>query len=261
MIHWERKMDLDRFGYRYETHLHTSEGSACGKCDGASMAEALLKAGYAGCFVTDHAWGGNTAVDRSLPWREWVEKFALGYEHVKEFGEKHGLLVMFGYESGYEGTEFLIYGITPSWMADHPELHDATIPEQLSLIHSGGGIVIQAHPYREEFYIPEIRLFPEYADGIEGINATHSSHLSLSHKGPQWNDQAIELARRYRKPMTAGSDVHSTNLFGGGILTDRPLKDASDFTSLIMGSEPYLLTDGDRIYDRNGELLKTLYEA
>ncbi|MCR5249505.1 MAG: PHP domain-containing protein [Lachnospiraceae bacterium] len=249
------KIKRSDFPYLYETHLHTSEGSACGKCPGAEMARACKEAGYDGIFVTDHAWGGNTAVDRSLPWREWVELFALGYRHAKEWGDENGLKVWYGYESGFHGTEFLIYGITPEWMADHPELHDATIPEQREIIHSGGGIVVQAHPYREEFYIPEVRLYPEHSDGIEGVNATHSSPKSMSHKSDVWNPQAIELARANNKPMTAGSDVHSTNIFGGGICTARPLQDPQDFISLIMGDEMYLLTDGAQDYDRHGNKL------
>ena len=250
-------IDIERYKYKYETHLHTTEGSACGHNSGAEMAKAAKEAGYDGIFVTDHAWGGNTAVDRSLPWREWVEKFALGYMHARETGDKIGLKVWYGYESGYNATEFLIYGITPEWMADHPELHDATIPEQLKIIHSGGGMVIQAHPYREEDYIPEVRLFPEYSDGIEGINATHTSHLSKAHKSDIWNRQAIELAHRNNKPITAGSDVHSTVIFGGGVLTDRPLSDPRDYIDLILGNEMFLLTDGDSIFDRNGSLLRT----
>ncbi len=249
-------IDIESYKYKYETHLHTSEGSACGKSEGMAMAEACFNAGYDGIFVTDHAWGGNTAVDRSLPWREWVRRFAFGYDHAKEWGDAHGLKVWFGYESGYQGTEFLIYGITPEWMADHEELHDADIPTQLKIIHSGGGMVIQAHPYRVEDYIPEIRLFPEYADGIEGVNATHTSHLSMSHKSDTWNKDAIALALQHNKPMTAGSDVHSTNIFGGGILTSKRLDDPQDFIKLILSDEMYLMTDGDSIFDRYGNLLK-----
>ena len=247
-------MDIGQFRYKYETHLHTCEGSACGHDHGEDMSRACKEAGYDGIFVTDHAWGGNTAVDRSLPWRKWVRQFATGYERAHEWGENNGLKVWFGYESGYRGTEFLIYGITPEWMADHEELHDATIPEQLDIIHSGGGIVAQAHPYREEFYIPEIRLFPEYADAIEGINATHTSHLSKSHKSDEWNPQAIELAKANNKPMTAGSDVHSVTIYGGGILTSTPINSPRDFIDLIMGDDMYLMTDGETFFDRYGNL-------
>ena len=75
-------------GYLYDTHVHTSEGSACGQNTGAEMARAYQKAGYTGIVVTDHFFYGNTAADRSLPWKEWVEQFCKGYEHAKKEGNK-----------------------------------------------------------------------------------------------------------------------------------------------------------------------------
>ncbi len=246
---------ISDYKYKYETHLHTSEGSACGRCHGEEMARACKEAGYDGIFVTDHAWGGNTAIDRSLPWSEWVTRFAEGYERAKAWGDKNGLKVWFGYEAGFDATEFLIYGITPQWMIDHPELHDATIPEQLDIIHSGGGMVIQAHPYREEFYIKEVRLFPQYADGIEGVNATHTHPLSKGHRSDVWDPKAIGLAQANSKPITAGSDVHSTVIFGGGVLSDHELNGPQDYISLILGSDMYLLTDGVCVRDRYGNVI------
>ena len=100
----------ERYPYFYETHLHTSESSACGKSTGAEMARACKEYGYTGIFVTDHNWGGNTAVDGDLPWDSWVDRFCLGYEHAKEEGDKIGLDVFFGYEAGFDATEFLQIG-------------------------------------------------------------------------------------------------------------------------------------------------------
>ena len=60
------------YPYLYETHLHTSESSACARCTGSEMARACKEYGYSGIFVTDHNWGGNTAIDRTLEWEEWV---------------------------------------------------------------------------------------------------------------------------------------------------------------------------------------------
>ena len=73
-------MEHNRF--LYETHVHTAESSACAHDTGAKMARAYKDAGYAGMIITDHFFYGNTAVDRSLPWSEWVERFCLGYEHA-----------------------------------------------------------------------------------------------------------------------------------------------------------------------------------
>ena len=58
----------EQYPYLYETHLHTSESSACAVSLGADMARACKEYGYAGIFVTDHNWGGNTATDRNLSW-------------------------------------------------------------------------------------------------------------------------------------------------------------------------------------------------
>ena len=61
---------LPEYPYLYEAHLHMNTGSACGNNTGAEMMKACKEYGYTGAFVTDHNWGGNTAIDRSLPWEE-----------------------------------------------------------------------------------------------------------------------------------------------------------------------------------------------
>lgn len=247
--------NIKEFKYKYETHLHTKESSACGKNSAIEMMVAAKENGYTGTFITNHAWGGNTSIDRSLEWGEWVTEFSKCYYEAKNWGDVNDFTVMFGYESGFNGTEFLIYGLTPEWMIAHPELHDATIEEQYDIVHKGGGIVVHAHPFREEFYIPEVRLFPEHIDAVEAVNATHSSHLSTSHNDPEFDVMAIEYARKLNKPMSAGSDVHTTLFLGGGIMTKEKLNNVKDYIDLLLSDEMYLLTNGDTIYDRFGNVV------
>ena len=178
-------------GYLYETHMHTKEASACSHNTAVEMARAYKEAGYTGIIITDHFFYGNTAIDRKLPWKDWVEQFCLGYEHAKEEGDKIGLQVFFGWESGYRGTEFLVYGLDQEWLLLHPEIKDATVEEQYRLVHEGGGIVSHAHPFREEVYIPEIRQFPQFVDAVEGINTTQTSPRRLGHKNPAFNEQNV----------------------------------------------------------------------
>ena len=241
--------------YWYETHMHTKEASACAGSTGEEMARAYAAAGYTGIIITDHFFYGNTAVDRSLPWEDWVERFCLGYEHAKAEGDKLGLQVFFGWESGYRATEFLIFGLSPAWMLAHPELWDASIEEQFALVHAGGGLVIHAHPFREEYYIPQIRLFPAHVDGVEGINATHSNSRSLSHNDRTFDDRAVAYAREHGLVMTAGSDIHTTRLLGGGMAFRRKLKDGEDFVSAVRNQEDYILTNGEDWFDSRGERL------
>lgn len=240
------------YPYLYETHLHTAQGSACARDTGSSMAAACKAAGYTGIIVTDHNWGGNTAIDRHLPWKDWVNEFAKGYEDAKKTGDAIGLDVFFGYEAGYRGTEFLIYGVDKEFMAAHEELRTMTVEQQYRLIHEAGGMVVHAHPFREEYYIPEIRLYPEYVDAVEGINATHSNHKSRAHKGKAFDDRAVNYARQYGLPMTAGSDMHWTDLFGGGMAFRRKLTSIQDFMEAVLKGEDYLLTNGEVWFAKDG---------
>ncbi|MBQ0001703.1 MAG: histidinol-phosphatase [Clostridiales bacterium] len=239
------------YKYLYETHLHTKRGSACARCTGEEMARAAKEYGYAGIIITEHNWGGNTAVSRDLPWEEWVDQFIVGYEEALAYGKEHDLDVFWGYEAGFDATEFLTYGVSPEWLKAHPELRTAGVKEHFEIVSAAGGFLVHAHPYREEWYIPEIRLYPEYAHAVEAINATHSNHKSTSHNDPAFDTKAIAYAKEHNFPMTAGSDVHSTNLFGGGVLFKKRLTSIQEYAELIRGGD-YMLTNGDVIYDRFG---------
>lgn len=250
-------MNHPEYPYLYETHLHTSQSSACAHNTGYEMAKAAHEYGYSGIIVTDHNWGGNTAVDRSLPWKDWVHQFAEGYRDAKRYADEHeDFDVFFGYEAGFCGTEFLIYGISPEWMAEHPEIRTESLEEHLHIIRAAGGTIVHAHPFREEWYIPKIRLFPELVHGVEGINATHSCAKSQHHHHTEYDQRAIAFARQHDLPMSAGSDIHSVDLFGGGVALRRRLTSIDDYCGVIRNHEDHLLTNGDSWFDCNGAPLK-----
>ena len=221
----------------YETHLHTKQGSACANNTGAEMAIACKEYGYTGIIVTDHFFYGNTSVDRSLGWTDWVESYCKGYEDAKQMGDKIGLQVFFGWESGYNGTEFLIYGLDKQWLLSHPEIKDATVEEQYKLVHADGGLVIHAHPFREADYISQIRLFPEYVDGVEALNVSNGRKLNGRPEPCFMDDKAMEYSIKHNFPVTAGSDVHSIELLGSGMGFDRRLEDIHDFVKAILDKE------------------------
>ena len=249
---------------RYETHCHTAEASACATAPGEKQAEFYKSRGFKGIIVTDHFLNGNTTAAAGLPWEERVGILCSGYENAKKAGSKIGLDVFFGWESGFMGTEFLIYGLSPEWMKAHPEIRTAARPgwpevedpltpeKQYALIHAAGGMVIHAHPYREEPYIPEIRLFPDFVDGVEAINATHSNPMSKSHTSLEYNKRAWAYAKAHDLPVTAGSDIHSVNLFGGGMAFRRRLEGPQDYIRAVLSSEDYVLTDGADWFDQQG---------
>lgn len=223
--------------FLYETHLHTKEGSACSQNTAKELVMAYKAAGYTGIMVTDHFYRGNCAVDRNMPWEDWVEAYCKGYENAKEVGEEIGLQVFFGWEESHQGTDFLIYGLDKEWLKKHPEIKEVTIKEQYELVHREGGMVIHAHPYREAAYIPEIRLFPEAVDGVEVLNASHYGRGLREDGRNMYDIQALEYAEKNNLPCTGGSDIHSTNLLYGGMAFERKLTDVKDYMRAVLARE------------------------
>lgn len=245
-------INIKDYPYLYETHMHTIQASACAGISGADMARAAKAAGYSGVMITDHSWYGNNCIASSLPWDQWIRDFCKGYEDAKGWGDENDFSVFFGYEASYEGTDFLIYGVDKEWLIAHPEIKNASVPEQYRLIHDAGGMVIHAHPCREAEYIKESRFFPEYVDGAEAVNAAHSNSRSTSHNKVIYDKRAIEYAKEYHLRMTAGSDSHNLPLLGGGLAFKRKLDSVEDFCKAILTGEDYIMTNGERWFEKNG---------
>ena len=220
--------------YVYETHLHTSQGSACGSSTGAQIARSAKDYGYTGIIVTDHFYYGNTAVDRSLSWIDWVDKYCMGYEDAKRVGDEIGLKVFFGWEAWYDAMEFLIYGLSPDWLRDHPQIRDCSVREQYEMVHRDGGIVIQAHPFREAEYISKKVQYPYDVDGVEVLNISNGVKSGYGLNACPWDDEALEYAKKYKLHITSGSDVHSTRMMGCGMAFEDKLESIDDFKKAIL---------------------------
>ena len=214
--------------YLYETHLHTKQGSACGRSAGREYVRLYRALGYTGAFITDHFLHGNCAVDRSLPWEQIVRRFCEGYEDCKREGDRVGFSVFFGWEQNFDGDEYLIYGLDPEWLLAHPEMNDWTRQEQFDRVHAYGGAVVQAHPFRDRDYIRRHTLSPLYCDAAEVYNAYNPV--------PE-NALCERYCEAFGLPRTAGSDVHNAAAVGpelvAGTATDRPLRSARAFAALL----------------------------
>lgn len=211
--------------YRYETHLHTSEASACARVSGAEHVRFYKEAGYDGIIVTDHFFNGNCAIDRSLPWEEWVDMFCKGYENAKAEGDRIGLSVFFGWETNFRATEFLIYGLDKEWLKAHPEILSWSVEEQYERIHADGGFIVHAHPFRVRPYIKEVRLYPEYVDAVEILN--------IGNNNDEFDRKAAEYAKKHSLPVTAGTDAHGFEEQFSGVAFDHKLKDINDYIESI----------------------------
>ncbi|MCI7768323.1 MAG: PHP domain-containing protein [Oscillospiraceae bacterium] len=222
--------------YKYETHMHTMEASACAHSTGAQMAEKYKSEGYDGIFVTDHFFNGNSAVPYDLPWNERIELFCKGYESAKEKGDEIGLKVFFGFEYGDGGSDFLVYGLDKKWLLEHDYILEMELTRFLSLARSEGGFVVHAHPFRDYPYIRSTTHCPHFVDAVEVINASHPL-------GTPFNERAAEYARWYELAVTAGSDAHniSDRWFGGGVASETPINSAEDYARAVLSGKLTLL--------------------
>lgn len=220
--------------YRYETHTHTAEASACAHTFGADMAEKYKSEGYTGIFVTDHFFNGNTAVPHDLPWNERVELFCMGYEHAKAKGDEIGLDVFFGFEYGDGGSDFLVYGLDKQWLLDNDYILDMEITKFLEYARSCGGFVVHAHPFRDYDYIRKTVHCPHFVDAVEIINASQPD---------EFNERARLYAEWYNLPVTAGSDSHTVpdRWYAGGVAVSAPFKSAEDYARAVKEGKVTLL--------------------
>ena len=202
-------------GYRYDLHVHTVEGSACGRSPGAELADFYKEKGYTGIVITDHFFTGNTRPDRNLPWAEWLDAFKEGYRNAKKRGDEIGLTVFYGWEHSFYGNDFLTFGLDNDWLLGHPEIVKLDIVDYLRLVRGAGAFVSHAHPFFEARYIPYIRLLPRDVDAVEVVNAP---------KGEFVNEMALHYARAYDLIETGGSDCHSVDAEAlSGIELDEPV--------------------------------------
>ncbi|MCR5214033.1 MAG: PHP domain-containing protein [Eubacterium sp.] len=224
--------------YIYETHLHTCEASKCAKAHGADYIDYMRNLGYIGIIVTDHFFNGNTCIPETLPWKERVDLYVTGYEAAYRAAQGKDFSVFFGIEYNFECDEYLIYGIDKNWLYENADLLSKTRHEVYDLVHAAGGIMVQAHPYRERYYIKQINLTPSICDGIEIFNAGNQNYM---------NSLAYKYAEKLGLPTSSGSDIHNFyDGIKGGMMFERKIESIEDYVKAFKNREgtPIVLDNG-----------------
>lgn len=220
--------------FKYETHLHTAETSKCARSGGADMARRFAALGYAGIFVTDHFFNGNTTVPPELPWEERVALFCRGFDCAKDEGERLGLDVFFAWEYSLGWAHFLTYGLGRDWLLAHPDVTEWEIGRYIEAVHDAGGYVVHAHPFRKTNN-PVARMLPYSVDGIEVLNAGRSDAENLP---------AASYARSLSLPETAGSDIHSVRAARlAGVFSETRFASGADYARALLGGQLKLFAD------------------
>lgn len=222
--------------YKYEMHLHTFPCSGGGG-DIRLHIDDLLKKGYSGAVVTNHFYNGDNRIDKALPWEDFVDAYRQDYLYGLEYAQKVGFDLLFGLEEHVgNGQEVLIYGLSVDLLTSHPEFKDATVEQYAEIVHSEGGLIYQAHPYRARNYI--ISPFPldclNILDGIEVYNAENE---------PLWNQQAQQLADELGLACVGGSDGHCIGSGGrSGIAAKERIKSNDDLIKILKSREYTVFT-------------------
>ena len=114
--------------YLYETHLHSSECSACASSTAREMVRRYKEAGYAGFVLTNHFITGCTCVPKELNWDEKMKIYYDAHLEAKDEADQLDFDVFFGIEHHYgKGKEVLAYGIDLDFLKSHPEIETSDI--------------------------------------------------------------------------------------------------------------------------------------
>ena len=214
-----------------DTHIHTSEVSSCAKVDAETMVFLYKKAGYHGVIITDHLTSENPT-QGSFSWKQKIDTFFSGYDAAKFYGEKIGLTVLPGFEISFttHPNDFLVYGITKTWLYKHENICSGSVEHFSNLTRNTNSLIIQAHPFRRERGLQKSAAL----HGIEVFNGNprHNSN----------NNKALEYAEANNLIQTSGSDFHQTEDCGrGGMFFRTPVSNIEDFIHMVKTDSPKLV--------------------
>ena len=115
-------------------------------------------------------------------------------------------------------------------MLRNRELYKLSHADFHTFANDNGMLVIQAHPYRDNFCIPT----PGFVDGIEIYNSNPRHN--------DYNDKAELLASERGLYVTAGSDAHrDDDAAVSGLYSGAPIKTMDDFIALVKSGKATII--------------------
>lgn len=212
--------------------------SSCGRIAVEELVELYLAAGYTTVALTNHfnrhTFSAPAALSAVTP-EEKVRFFVSDWIKMREAarGRLHVLLGIEFRLDYQEETDFLVYGLGEEFLLANPDILQLKFPAFSALVRESGGLLVQAHPFRNNVVISDPRLI----DGVETWNCS-SRHASR-------NDVAEFWADRFSLIKTSGSDLHRNyQTIAGGIETDAPITNDAELISILRGGNYRLLRGG-----------------
>ena len=204
-----------------ETHMHIKNGSPCAKVSAQDAARMYREEGYGAVVLTNHYMRYLSENYYPLnPDKSAAEYFIELYDEVKPHFERQQIRTFFAMELTPHrpelegGVDLLLYGITPDFLRQYPDLYDYQDNKLYELLKENDILCYQAHPFRSYCRLHDIK----YLDGIEVFNG-HPWHDAQNHRAEQ-------LAKQHNLLQISGSDFHDAMEAGaprtitGGIWLD-----------------------------------------
>lgn len=181
---------------KLDMHCHTREGSSDAHVSIEEYINLLKKQGFDGMLVTDHdSYGGY----------RYYRKYLKG--KIKDF------VVLKGIEYDTVDAGHMIIVMPEKVNLRILEHRGLPVRLLIHIVHQYGGIIGPAHPCGEpnlsifstgKFRRREVSIADRF-DFIEGFNSGEDAEA---------NERAMNIAAKYNKPVTGGSDAHKHDCVG-----------------------------------------------
>lgn len=228
--------------FKTELHCHSAEVSDCGQLSAKLLTKCYVEHGYTTVVLTNHLSKftyKNTRFDHSdWSWNKKIDFFVNGF-HRFEDAAAGKLHVILGCElrSNLDDNDYLLYGVTEEFLRSLPDMMDERLSVVREELHSIGGLLYQAHPFRDGMQIKR----PTRLDGIEVFNACNRGIRNAI--ADQWADHFGLL-------KCAGSDFHTTSqTICGGIETETPITNREELLAALRDPNLRLLGDPNEVID------------
>jgi len=191
---------------KFSMHVHTLGRSPCGKVEPKRIVNLYKEKGYDAIIITDHYMKWIFAMNNVDTAKQKFDFFIRGYKETQSYGKEQNLMVFLGMElnlckynrlnSTYPVHEFLLYGISESFVKKHPYLYELTQQELFDLCNKNNIVMVQAHPFRPKTAVAD----PEFMHGAEVLNK-NKRHDSF-------DEQAAAFCKEHNLIPLASDDFH-----------------------------------------------------
>ncbi len=215
-----------------DLHCHTSGISKCCVGSAPEIVQIAKENGINGIVLTNHyqkyyVENGDAAA--------FARKYTDEFRYTKKLGEEIGVTVIYGMEvtmHRHDDSHLLIYGLDEAFTEEFPEVYDMTQEELYTLVKERGGLLIQAHPFRNRYY----PLDPRFLDGYE-LSCHPVYHTSRY-------DDVVALTIENKAILTCGGDYHKDTpyrAYCGAFLPDT-VTDTAALAKALVESDPITLS-------------------